>query len=284
MLHSKVVHNGRLQSLDEVCLSPGQAGLFNGWGLFTTMRIYSGVPFAFERHWRRLSIDAERTSTPLPFVAGDVLADLRELISANGVEDGTARLYFTNNLAGPWRSDEQSSETDCLICTSDLPARPEPARLTVQEHGRHAAHPLAGTKVLAWLPNNWLLAKAHRDGYDESILLNERGEVSECTSANVFVVAEGTALTPPLSSGCLPGVTREVVLELGGSVSPPVREQVLTLPDVLAADEVFITSTTREVLPVRQVAGVEIASCDGPVTRALAKAFEQRVAEYTARN
>jgi branched-chain amino acid aminotransferase len=256
--------------LREVRLSPGQAGLFNGWGLFTTIRIYGGQPFAFDRHWRRLRADAERTDTPFGFAAAEILEALQRVVIANGALESCGRLYFTYNTTGLWHSDEPFPTTDVLICTADVAAHHRPARLTVQPNGRHAAHPLAGTKVLAWLPNNWIAARARRAGFDEAVLLNERDEVSECTSANLFIVKEGVVETPPLSSGCLGGITREILIELGTVADFPVRESVLTMDDVHSADELFITSTSREVLPVSHVEDRRVALVDGPATSSIA--------------
>jgi branched-chain amino acid aminotransferase len=118
--------------------------------------------------------------------------------------------------------------------------------------------------------------EAQRRGFDEVILLNEREEVAECTSANIFAVLGGRTLTPPLASGCLPGVTRNVLLEeIGG-----LEERVLRLEDLFRADEVFITSTTRELLAVREIDGRAIPV--GPVRARWQQAFTEYVRKYTA--
>src|SRR5579862_6495375 len=106
MIHRLVCHNARLLPVEEVRLSPGQSGLMSGWGLFTTMRIVEGVPFAFERHWKRLLRDAERTHCPFPFEEDTVRLQLSQLLSANRVLEGCARIYVMQNKIGFWRSDE----------------------------------------------------------------------------------------------------------------------------------------------------------------------------------
>ena len=214
MIHRQVFHNGHLLPIEQVRLSPGQAGLFCGWGLFTTLRIVQGEPFAFERHWRRLERDAARTRVPFPFDPQQVRAQLRELIGANEVREGTARIYAIYNQVGFWQSDEPLPLVDLLLYTAGLPPHREPARLSVTEHGRDAASPLSGVKVTSWLQNVWSLQGAQQLGFDETIMLNERGEVAECTAANIFCVRNQTVATPPLSSGCLEGVTRSVLLEI----------------------------------------------------------------------
>jgi len=284
VIHRYVFHNDRIVPVEQVRLSPGQAGLLSGWGLFTTLRIFEGEAFAFERHWRRLEKDAARTRVPFPFEAVKVRLHLRNLIRANGVREGTARIYVLYNKVGFWQSDEVLPEVDLLLYTAGLPAYREPARLALHEHGRHAASPLAGVKVTSWLNNVWNLAEAQRRGFDEVVLLNERGEVAECTAANIFCARGGKVLTPPLSSGCLEGVTRAILLEIGPEAGVPIAEQTLRPEDLFAADEVFISSTNRSLLGVGEIEGHRIASTPGPITQSLERTFAAYMADYVARH
>lgn len=279
MLHKLVHHNDRLVPMEEVRLSPGQAGLLNGWGIFTTLRIYGGRPFAFKRHWHRLMADANRLKIPVKTSAETVSARLSRLIEANRVTEGCARIYFIYNKVGYWVSDEPAPDVDLIMYTADLLRRVGPVRLAVQAHGRHAASPLAGVKVTSWLQNVWMLDHAVQRGFDEVILLNERNEVAECTAANVFCVRKSEVVTPPLSAGCLPGVTRTALLEVGQRAGLQVREVALNLQDLFDADEIFITSTTREVQPVSQIEDQQLVQVNGPVTQRLAEAFSGYVAK-----
>jgi branched-chain amino acid aminotransferase len=282
VIHRWVYHNHKLLPIEQVRLSPGQAGLLNGWGLFTTLRITSGEPFAFERHWKRLEKDAARTHCPLPAPPALVREELRELALRNEVQEGTARIYAVRNHSGFWQSDEPMPEVDLILYTAGLPGYREPARLDLREHGRHAASPLAGVKVTSWLNNVWHLWEAQQRGCDEVVLLNERGEVAECTAANVFVVRRGEVHTPPLSSGCLEGVTRAILLEIAPPAGVPVREETLHPEDLFSAEELFISSTNRNLLPVAEVAGRKIVAAPGPVTQKLEAAFARYVARYVA--
>src|ERR1700722_19021267 len=153
MIDRFVFHNNRLQPITEVRLSPGQSGLLSGWGLFTTMRVIEGVPFAFERHWRRLLRDAQKTHCPFPFEEEAVLGHLNEVLRANDVREGCARIYVIHNQAGLWRSDEDLPAADLVFYSGGLPPHREPVRLALRPHGRHAASPLAGVKVTSWLNN-----------------------------------------------------------------------------------------------------------------------------------
>ena len=283
MLHRFVFHNDRLQPMEEVRLSPGQAGLLSGWGLFTTLHIFEGEPFAYERHWKRLEKDAARTHCPFPFDAERVREHLREVIHANKVREGCARIYAIYNQIGHWRSDEKMPKADLLLYSTDLPAYREPARLGLREHGRHAASPLAGVKVTSWLNNVWNLYEAQQEGLDEVVLLNERGEVAECTAANIFCVKGGRVQTPPLTSGCLEGVTRSVLLEIGPKAGVACEEKTLRPEDLFSAEEVFISSTNRNLLGVGEIAGHRFAEAPGPVTRKLDEAFNTYIKDYLAR-
>jgi branched-chain amino acid aminotransferase len=280
MIHRQIFHNDGLLAVDDARLSPGQSGLLSGWGLFTTTRIVDGVPFAFERHWKRLARDAERTHCPFPFDQETVRGQLGEVLRANQVREGCARIYIVSNQIGFWRSDENFPKADLVICSSGLPTYRDPMRLALREQGRHAASPLAGVKVTSWLPNVWSLYEAQQGGYDEVVLLNERGEVAECTAANIFCARDRRVLTPPLSSGCLAGITREVVMEIGPSHRIQVEEHTLMPDDLYSADEVFVSSTNRSMLNVAEIAGRAIRIPREPIARKLEKIFNEYVREY----
>ncbi len=279
-MHDFVFHNDQLIPLAQVRLSPGQAGLFNGWGLFTTVRVYEGVPFAFERHWERLRRDADRVQVQLSLDAAAVLERLHQVIAANRLQSGCARIYFIHNQSTLWQSDERFPPVDLLIYSTDLPVRAGPTQLTVMPNARHASNPLAGTKVTAWLNNVWHLEQAHRRGFEEALLLNEREEVAECTAANIFCIVGATATTPPPSSGCLLGVTREILLEIAPKAGIRAIERSLSLAEVLAADEIFITSTTRNVQPVRRIDQTSFREAPGPLTERLARLFSDYINDY----
>ena len=263
MIHPNVFHNESLLPIEKVRLSPGQAGLICGWGIFTTLRISRGEAFAYERHWRRLEKDAAITRLPMPHTAAKVRVHLHEVIRANQVTEGCARVYLVYNTVGFWQSDEKQAQVDLIIYSAPLPEHRDTVRLALREHGRHAASPLAGVKTISWLNNVWAVAEANKEGFDEVVMLNERGEVTECTSANIFAVKDGKILTPPLNSGCLEGVTRGILMEIAPETGASVVEQALRPEDLYSADEVFISSTNRNLISVAEIAGHKIPI--GPV-------------------
>lgn len=284
MIHRYVFHNEELRPVEKTRWSPGQAGLICGWGLFTTARIVRGEAFAYERHWRRLEKDAALTRLPMAYSGAKVRVLLQEVIRANEVKEGCARIYLVWNTVGSWRSDEKMPDVDLLITTADLPKFPETVRLTVREQGRHAASPLAGVKTISWLNSVWAAGEAQRAGFDEVVLLNERGEVSECTAANIFAVKGEKVITPPLSSGCLEGVTRGILMEIASEAATSVVEQTMRPEDLYGADEVFVTSTNRNVIGVQEIAGHRIAGgTTGAITKKLDEAFEAYINDYVER-
>jgi len=248
------------------------------------VRIVRGEAFAYERHWRRLEKDATLTRLPLNYSSAKVRVQLQDVIRANKVEDGCARIYLVWNTVGFWKSEEKMAEVDLVITSADVPSYPETLRVAVREHGRHAASPLAGVKTTSWLNSVWAVAEAQREGFDEVVLLNERGEVSECTAANIFAVKGDKVLTPPLNSGCLEGVTRGVLMEVATEAGTSVVEQTLRLEDLHSADEVFITSTNRNVIGIREIAGRKIGDgATGGVTKRLDVVFDAFVKDYVER-
>jgi branched-chain amino acid aminotransferase len=282
-MHRFVYHNDRVLPLEEVRLSPGQAGLINGWGVFSTVRVYDGVPFALERHYQRLARDADRIQLPLKTSVGQVRDAMLQTLQANRITDACVRVYFIFNTIGIWKSDERFPPVDLIMYAIDVPTRVGATTLSVQENGRHAAHPLTGTKVTSWLNNAWMVEQAHRRGFDDALLLNERGEVSECTAANIFCVRGGDVATPPLSSGCLAGVSRAILLEEAQKSGVAIKERTLKLEDFNYADEVFITSTTRHVQSISHIEKRAVKQAPGPITQKLAEFFDCYVKEYVGR-
>ena len=281
MIHRYVFHNEELLPIEKVRLSPGQAGLISGWGLFTTLRIFHGEAFAYERHWRRLEKDAAIIRLPMPYTGAKVRVNLHEVIRANKVNEGCARIYLVYNTYGHWRSDEAMPQVDLVIYTAPLPQYREPVKLGLREHGRHAGSPLAGVKSISWLQNVWAVAEAQKEGCDEVVLLNERGEVAECTAANIFAVKNGKILTPPLNSGCLEGVTRGILFEIAPEAGVSIVEQTLRPEDLYSAEEVFISSTNRNLIRVGEINGHAIPV--GSMAKRLDDLFEAYISDYVTR-
>lgn len=259
-IHSHIFYNGEIREASLPLLRAGQVGLLSGWGVFSTLRVKEGALFAFERHWARMSRDAALMGVAMPADRDGMERSLMRLVRANGRENCTLRFIVVRNGGGMWAGPlPEGRASDIIALTADSKDWGESVRLTVQPHARYAAGEFTGAKILSWGANLVWAERAQRAGFDEVILLNEHGRVAECTSANVFAVSGGDVFTPPVSDGCLPGITREVLL---GELNLPgirIRERSLTIADLEAADEVCITSTTRDLLPVREIAGKVLA-------------------------
>ena len=281
MLHRFILHNETVREATAAVLSPGQVGLLSGWGVFSTLRVADGVLFAWERHWARIMRDAAALHVPIPADSEKVRSGLLELIDANKAYNSTLRLVIVRNGGGMWASPSPERASDVIALTADTKDWGEGVKLAYQKEARHAANSFAGAKILSWAMNLTWLESANWRGFDEVALLNERGEVAECTSANIFVANGGKVWTPPLSSGCLPGITREVLL---GEIHVPgieIAEKVLTPADLESSEEVFITSTTRDLLPVRQIEDKVLPEAD-EVRLKLGRAFSDFIEHYVA--
>lgn len=252
-MHPYVLYNHNIVQNTEAIFRVGQLGLLSGWGVFSTLRIYEGIPFAFDRHWQRLQNDAELLNIDLCLTIDNAETNIMKLITANAAVESSLRICVFRSEGGYWAGPGSGNTSDLVAMTNDLHQWKDSVRLGVNNHARFAASHFAGTKTLSWAHNLTLLENARRNGFDETILINEHGEVTECTSANLFVAINGVAYTPPLTSGPLPGVTRALMLEELDLSTASVQEKALTLEDLLDAEEVFITSTTRELLPVSHI-------------------------------
>jgi branched-chain amino acid aminotransferase len=292
-MHRYLLHNDDIRDTGAQDLSAGQVGLLNGWGVFSTIRVYDGVMFEWERHWARMHADAGRMRVPFPPERDWLAQRLQRLMDANlphanPAWNATLRVAVIRNRGGMFEGPGPMREFDVVAFTADVNRWGSTVKLGLVPNARYAASEFAGTKNLSWSENLAWYERAHDQGLDEVVLLNERGEVSECTSANIFAVflkaQDAQVWTPPLTSGCLPGVTRALLLEEIRVPGLQIAERTLLPADLEAADEIFITSTTRELLPVVSVKGLRIGSQsrNSNVREQLQKAFTAYVESYIA--
>ena len=281
-MHRFLLHNGQIRDCREPLLSPGQVGFMNGWGVFSTLRVQEGVLFAYERHYARMKADAERMRVPFEYSAKNLHEALLRLIDANRAYDATLRVCLVRNKGGLFESPDQSRATDLVAFTADVRNWGAGVRLSYVPHGRHGASPFAGAKITSWAQNLTWYEDARERGFDEVILLNEEGFVSECTSANIFAIQEDYIWTPPLrSSGCLPGVTRAVLLEDIRVPGFTIAERELAPSELEDCEQVFITSTTRDLLPVLAIDNAALSQRREALAK-LQQAFVEFRANYIA--
>ena len=253
-MHKYLLHNGQIRETSDAVISPGQVGFMNGWGVFSTLRVFDGVLFAFERHYARMKRDAALTRVPFSVTPDELEKSLLSLVDANAAFNATLRVVIMRNKGGIFEGPKISRDTELLAFTADIADWGKGVHLSYVPNGRFGACPFVGAKITSWAQNLTWNEDAHARGFDEVILLNERGQVSECTSANIFTIHGDRVLTPPLStSGCLPGVTRAVLLDEMSTAEFQFCERELLPNDLESSDQVFITSTTRDMLPVLSV-------------------------------
>lgn len=281
-VHRFLLHNSELVETSAKTVSPGQVGLLNGWGVFSTLRVKDGVLFAWERHLARMRKDAAALHVPFPSDAEQLRSALLKLVEANHALDSTLRVAIVRNRGGQFEGAGIERDWDLVAFTKDTTRWGAGCRLTVTPEARHSGGQFAGTKILSWSLNLALLEQAQQRGFDETVLLDSRGFVSECTSANIFAAFGGDVLTPPLASACLPGITRAILLEDIRVPGLRLAERDLTLADLHAADAVFITSSTRNLLRVLEIDGTALAA-RGDSVEQLSLAFEQYTQECVSR-
>lgn len=262
--------NGRLCRLGEACISPLDHGLLVGDGVFETLIARQGRPFAAHEHWERLVHSCAVTGlTPLP--EADYLAAMDAVLKANQLSEARVRVTITSG-EGPLGSERGgAAQTVFVSATPSKPWAPT-ERVCLAPWSRNESGALAGVKSTSYGENVRALAHARALGCGEALVANTRGELCEGTGSNVFVVVEGRLITPPLSSGCLAGVTRRLVLQACAAEGIPCFEEAVPATVLQHCEEAFLTSTTRDVHPIEQ-AGDHAMTAPGPMTRLVMAAF-----------
>ncbi|MFI1181776.1 aminotransferase class IV [Streptomyces sp. NPDC020799] len=263
--------NGSLHDEDSARVSVFDHGLTVGDGVFETLKAVHGRPFALTRHLTRLADSARGLGLPAPDL-DEVRRACAAVLDANPMPLGRLRITYTGGLA-PLGSDREATAPTLVVALGPTTRRPDTTTVVTVPWTRNERGALAGLKSTSYAENVVALARAREHGATEALFANTVGDLCEGTGSNVFVVLDGELHTPPLASGCLGGITRALVLEWTGA-------QETTLPaDVLDhAEEVFLTSTLRDVQAVTAVDGRALPAAPGPVTAKAARIFEERSA------
>ncbi|MFO0626798.1 MAG: aminotransferase class IV [Polyangiales bacterium] len=245
-------------------------------GVFEVLRTYNGQPNALEDHLARLSRAATSLGIPLGAPNARWIAEVRQLLAASPWPECVVRLMLTRGPADPPRVTPSASAVPTrVVMAYPLPSLPDldgRAVSVITLRGAVRSTPSTGHKTLEYLTSIWALREAARAGADDAILLDARGAVTEAASANVFVVSGEDLLTPP-EGVALPGVTAQFVLEVARAEGMKVTRRAITQADLWTADEVFLTSSVREITPVSRIDEHEVPAVPGEVTRRLARAY-----------
>jgi branched-chain amino acid aminotransferase len=262
--------NGKLLPSDEAFVSPFDHGFTVGDGVFETLKVVDGVPFALTRHLRRLRRSADVLGIVIDRSDDELRAGLAELVTAAGNDAGRVRITVTAG-PGPLGSDRDDVPPTVVLAASAIPPWPPVTEVVTVAWVRNERSPVSGAKTTSYAENVRALMAAHELGATEALFANTVGRLCEGTGSNVFLVRDGKLLTPSLASGCLAGITRELVLELGHGT----EVDDLTMGDLVAADEAFLTSSTRDVHPISVIDAVPLAAVPGPFTKAAAHALAE---------
>lgn len=238
-------------------------------GVFETLKVDHGVAYAVSRHLRRLVASAEMLRLPhIPL--DDIRSGIEQVLAAGAPPLARMRVTVTAG-AGPLGSDRGDVPPTIVIALAEVTPWPSTTTATLVPWVRNERSPVVGAKTTSYADNVVALDWAHQRGFSEGLFLNTQDEVCEGTSTNLFLVRDSEIVTPPLTSGCLAGITRDLVIEWVGAL-----ERTLTWADVLAADEVFLTSSTREVHPVVRL-DERTWDDEGVVTRSVRESFRTRI-------
>jgi branched-chain amino acid aminotransferase len=291
-VNATVYVNGRITDAASASISVFDHGFLYGEGVYETLRTYRGVPFLFDRHMERLRRSAGMMALPVPFWDEECLQQVRETMAAHdagspgagGRTEKYIRVLLTRGVGELSYRLDACEKPSVIIIVKTLEPPPETSftkGITVSLVGVRRNHPRALNPMIK--SNNLLnlafaMQEAYSRGAEEALMQNHAGELVECSQSNFFLVRGGRVLTPPLSAGLLPGITRQFVLELAGAIGVPAAEETLTPADLPLATEAFLTGTTREVTPIVFVDDRPIGSGKpGPVTRQLLDAFRARI-------
>ncbi|GAA0464705.1 aminodeoxychorismate lyase [Streptomyces stramineus] len=261
--------NGALRDADSAHVSVFDHGMTVGDGVFETLKTTHGRPFALTRHLARLADSARGLGLPEPDL-DEVRRACAEVLQANPMPLGRLRITYTGGIS-PLGSDRGTGAPTLVVALGTASRRPDTTTAVTVPWTRNERGALAGLKSTSYGENVVALARARERGATEALFANTAGALCEGTGSNVFVVLDGELHTPPLASGCLAGITRALVVEWTGA-----KETELPLDVLDRAEEIFLTSTLRDVQALHAVDSRELPGAPGPVTAKAARIFEEQ--------
>lgn len=282
-LHGAVYVNGRISRAEDAVVPVYDHGFLYGEGVYETLRTYNRVPFLYDRHVKRMRASAGHIQLSVPFSDDELAAWIADTIAAAGSSgEAYIRVLLTRGV-GELTYDVQATPVPSLVIIvkplDEIPARVlsdgiKVALVPILRNHPGSVNPIIKSNNL--LNNALAMQEANRHGADEGLMCNYRGELSECSQSNFFIVSKGAALTPTNEAGLLEGLTRNFLFEVGHEAGIDVRYATLHPGDLLSADEAFITSTTREISPVTSIDGRPVGNGKpGPVTKTLLDAYRR---------
>jgi branched-chain amino acid aminotransferase len=283
--------NGTITPADQAVIPIYDHGFLYGEGVYETLRTYNRVPFLFDRHMRRLRASAAALHLDVPFDDGTLRGWIDDTMAvaarrSEGLDEAYIRILLTRGV-GELTYDLKATPAPSLVIIikpfEEPPARVFEDGITISLVSILRNHPGSVNPIIKsnnLLNNAMAMQEAHRKGAEEALMCNYRGELSECSQSNFFLVRGGVALTPRSAAGLLEGLTRAYLFEVGRDVGVPVEEATLRPEDLATADEAFVTGSTRELTPVVRVDAQVIGTGrPGPITRQLLDGFRKKAWE-----
>jgi branched-chain amino acid aminotransferase len=289
-LRGAVYVNGTIRPASEAVVPVYDHGFLYGEGVYETLRTYNRVPFLYDRHVNRLRASSRRIHLEVPFTDDELARWIDDTVAAAGeMREAYIRILFTRGV-GELNYDPRSTPTPTTVIIvkplEEPPARVFEKGVNICLVGILRNHPGSVNPLIKannLLNNALAMQEANSRGGDEGLMCNYRGELSECSQANFFMVRDGVVLTPPSEAGLLEGITRAFLFEIGRDAGIDVREAVLYPKDLDTAEEAFITSTTRELSPVTSIDGKPVGTGKvGEITRKLLEGYRKRAQELTS--
>ena len=279
---AKIYVDGKFYSEANAKISVFDHGLLYGDGIFEGIRFYNGRVFRLEEHLLRLWDSARSICLEIPMTMPDMTEAVLETIRQNHLRDGYIRLLVTRGIGNLGLNPTQCKSPSVIIIAATIALYHQDfyrKGLTIVTCATRRSNPAAlnpAVKSLNYLNNVMARIEANLAGADEALMLNDAGNVAECTADNVFIVKHGQIFTPPVAAGALRGITRSVVFEIAAELGVKVRETDITRHDVFVADECFLTGTAAEIVPVVKADGRSIGNGKpGPITARVIARFRQ---------
>jgi|TARA_B100000925_G_scaffold291012_1_gene277675 branched-chain amino acid aminotransferase len=280
----KIYLNGEFVDKADAKVSVFDHGLLYGDGVFEGIRLYDGCVFKLEEHLERLAFSAKAILLDLPMSLDEFANAVCETCRRNDLSNGYVRLVVTRGPGHLGLTPDGCGPPNVIIIADDIQLYPEELYenglkiISVPTRRINAAALPPAVKSLNYLNNILAKIEAKKVGFLEALMLNDKGEIAECTGDNVFIVSKGTIFTPPLDAGSLRGITRGAVMDLAEEIGYEVREQALTRYDLWTAEECFLTGTAAEVIPCVEVDHRAIGDGNpGKVSKSLISKFREKV-------
>ena len=280
----KIYLNGELVNKEDAMVSVFDHGLLYGDGVFEGIRLYDGCVFKLDEHLERLEYSAKAILLSLPMSRQEIADAVCDTCRANNLSNGYVRLVVTRGVGHLGLTPDGCGPPSVIIIADDIQLYPEELYekglkiISVPTRRINASALPPAVKSLNYLNNILAKIEAKKVGFQEALMLNDKGEIAECTGDNVFVLSKGVLYTPPLDAGSLRGITRAAVMDIASDLGIPCREQALTRYDLWTAEECFLTGTAAEVIPCVEVDHRQVGNGQpGPTTKSFISKFRENV-------